>query len=81
MRSTLRYGAAVGILATAFTTLGPVSAYAGQIPGTSTPVHAVLQNGAPGNQQGQMNQQYRRYCRYWSYGYGHHRTCRTWYYR
>jgi hypothetical protein len=37
MRIRLRYGAAVGILAALFSMLGPVSAQASQIPGTSVP--------------------------------------------
>jgi hypothetical protein len=40
MRINFRYGAAVGILAAAFATLGPVTAQAGQTPGTSAPTGA-----------------------------------------
>jgi hypothetical protein len=40
MRIDYRYGAAVGILAAAFATLGPVAAQAGQTPGTSVPTCA-----------------------------------------
>jgi hypothetical protein len=53
MRTTLKYGAAIGILASAFSTLGPVSAYAGQIPGGSSPITAVQQAGSPDRLQGQ----------------------------
>jgi hypothetical protein len=55
MRTTLKYGAAIGILASAFSTLGPVSAYAGQIPGGSSPITAVQQQaGNPDRLQGQQ---------------------------
>jgi hypothetical protein len=40
MRIDYRYGAAVGILAAAFATLGPVAAQAGQTPGISVPTCA-----------------------------------------
>jgi hypothetical protein len=53
MRTTLKYGAAIGILASAFSTLGPVSAYAGQFPGGSSPITAVQQAGSPDRLQGQ----------------------------
>jgi hypothetical protein len=60
MRTTLRYGVAAGILAAVFSTLGPVSAHAGQVPGTSA------------SQQGQtvvqrhvhcIHHHFHRYCR------------------
>ena len=40
MRINFRYGVAVGIVAAAFSTLGPVAAQAGQNPGTSVPTGA-----------------------------------------
>jgi hypothetical protein len=40
MRIKFRYGAVVGILAAAFSTLGPVAVQAGQTPGTPVPTRA-----------------------------------------
>jgi hypothetical protein len=83
MRSTLKYVAAIGFMATAFSTVGSVSANAGQIPGTTSAPVSVTQQakaGSPDNLQGQMTRDRYRHCRSWRY-YGHgHRVCRSWYY-
>ena len=83
MRTTLKYVAAIGFMATAFSTMGPVSAHAGQIPGTSkapAPVSVIQQAkiGSPDNLQGKMTQDRYRRCRSWGYYGHHHRVCRSW---
>ena len=83
MRTTLKYAAAVGFLDTAFSTVGPVSAYAGQIPGTSQPVSITQQAkaGSPDYLQGQMlPRPHYRHCVRWGYYHHHHRYCEHWSY-
>jgi hypothetical protein len=62
MRTTLRYGVAAGILAAVFSTLGPVSAYAGQTSGAPAPASATQQQ-APDRHVHCIHHHFHRYCR------------------
>jgi hypothetical protein len=83
MRTTLKYVAAIGFMATAFSTVGPVSANAGQIPGTTKAPVGVMQQAkvtSPDHQQGRMALDRRRHCVRWGYYRHHHRYCEYWRY-